>query len=63
MIPNDQPARKQMIELMLSVLTNPNIELTNWESDFIVSIDNQFENRGNLSDRQCEILEKIYDKV
>jgi hypothetical protein len=63
MIPNDQPARKQMIELMLSVLTNPKIELTNWESDFIVSIDNQFENRGNLSDRQCEILEKIYDKV
>ena len=63
MIPNDQPARKQMIELMLSVLVNPNIEITKWESDFIASISDQFESKGNLSDKQCEILERIYDKV
>lgn len=63
MIPNDQPARSQMIELMLSVLINPNIELTQWESDFITSINDQYEKKKNLSDRQCEILERIYDKV
>lgn len=63
MIPNDQPARSQMIALMLSVLINPNVELTKWESDFIVSINDQFTAKDTLSDKQCEILERIYDKV
>lgn len=45
MIPNDQPARSQMIEMMLSVLTNPNTELNKWDSDFIASIDEQYEKK------------------
>lgn len=63
MIPNDQPARGQMIAQMLSVLIKPNADLTKWEQDFIDSINDQFESKGNLSDKQCEILERIYDKV
>lgn len=36
--------------------------LTQWESDFIDSIYEQFEHRGDLSNKQCEILERIHDK-
>jgi uncharacterized membrane-anchored protein len=34
--------------------------LTKWEENFMESITEQFENSGSLSDRQEEILEKIY---
>ena len=34
--------------------------LTKWEEEFIDSIADQMEERGNLSDRQEEILERIY---
>lgn len=34
-------------------------ELTNWEIDFIDSIENQLTFR-NLSEKQAEILERIY---
>ena len=66
MIPNDQLARKQMISNMLMHLTNlgpDDSELTKWETDFVSSIAEQFEQRDNLSDKQCEILERIYNKV
>lgn len=33
-----------------------------WEHDFLESIRDQFENRGTLSERQEEILQKLYDK-
>jgi len=34
--------------------------LTKWEEDFMESIADQFEERGSISDRQEEILERIY---
>lgn len=34
--------------------------LTKWEQDFIESISEQFDERGSISDRQEEILERIY---
>ena len=63
MIPNDQPARGNMIRRMVEVLMNPSVELTSWESDFISSIADQFERKHTLSNKQCEILERLYDKV
>lgn len=67
MIPNDQPLRKQTIERMLDVCaTDAHLtsnDLTKWECDFIDSISEQFETKGDLSTKQCEILEKIYDKL
>ena len=62
MIPNDQPLRRDMIERMLISLETNNEELSERELDFTISVREQFENRGDLSDRQCEILERIYDK-
>jgi len=34
--------------------------LTKWEEDFLESISDQLTNTGSLSDRQAEILERIY---
>jgi len=45
---------------MFSELENPKKELTSWEEGFISSIRDQFDRRGTLSERQAEILEKIY---
>jgi len=65
MIPNDQPLRADMIERMIDFIeSNPNFELlSKWEQDFIYSIREQFDKKGDLSNRQCEILERINDKI
>lgn len=34
--------------------------LTRWEEDFLISIQDQLTIKGSLSDRQAEILERIY---
>ncbi len=34
--------------------------LTPWETSFMESITDQFDRSGRLSDRQVEILERIY---
>lgn len=34
--------------------------LTKWEEDFIDSVTDQFDHRGSVSDRQAEIIERIY---
>lgn len=63
MIPNDLEERKKVINYMLSYITNEQYdELSSWEQNFIDSINEQFEEKGTLSDRQCEKLEQIYDK-
>jgi len=65
MIPNDFEARCSMIEYMLQMLEDED-GLTEWEENFVESVSNQFEKNKQfsktLSDRQCEILERIYDK-
>jgi len=63
MIPNDPEERRKMIVYMLGACNNEDYNLTEWERNFITSINEQFCDRGTLSDRQCEILEKIYDKI
>lgn len=64
MIPNDQPGRGQMIDMMINHLLHPSQheDLTSWEQNFITSLRDQFEAKGNLSTKQCEILERLYDK-
>lgn len=36
--------------------------LTAWENEFIESISDQLDRRGDLSDRQIEILERIVEE-
>lgn len=66
MIPNDQPLRKQTITRMINTVEN-NIEdapenYSDWEKEFIQSVLHQMNIKGDISSRQCEILERIYDK-
>lgn len=51
---------KELIDHMFTSLETPTKDLTKWENDFINSIYDQFERKGDLSDKQFEILEKIY---
>ncbi len=65
MISNDQPLRSQMIERMINhfIKQDPDdLSISEWEKDFIFSVNEQFQRKGDLSNKQCEILEKIYDK-
>lgn len=62
MIPTEPEARKKMISYMLDGLSRSSIE-NEWEANFIESVTVQFEKKQNLSDKQCEILERIYNKV
>lgn len=48
------------IRHFLDELQAPAKELSQWEEGFVVSVGNQFEERGTLSDKQFEILERIY---
>jgi hypothetical protein len=52
--------KEKLITHMLESLETPSRELTPWEVDFIASLKEQFEIRGSLSERQSEILERIY---
>ncbi len=51
---------KSVIEYWLDKVSTEGKELTKWEEDFIESITEQFAKRGSLSDKQEEILERIY---
>lgn len=42
---------------------NRDDKLTEWEQSFIQSIREQYDRRGSLSDKQREILEKIWERV
>jgi len=52
--------RKAEIARMLEMLESPSKELTKWEENFLGSVRDQFTSRGTLSDRQFEILDRIY---
>lgn len=50
---------REVIESCESEIEN----LTKWEQSFVESISDQYERSGRLSDRQLEILERIYLKI
>lgn len=44
----------------LKTVLEDGVGLSKWESDFIQSLDDQFSERGSLSEKQMEVLERIY---
>lgn len=54
------PDQHKLVMHMLQDLETPYKELTKWEEDFVISVTDQFERTHNLSERQFEILERIY---
>ena len=58
--PQDTHKRTTLIQHMLDALETPHKDLTSWEETFIGSLAEQFDSRRSLSDRQFDILERIY---
>lgn len=50
----------EVIEHWITVVNEEGHNLSKWELDFMDSITEQFASRNWLSDRQEEILERIY---
>jgi len=54
------PDLATMIEEILEVAEDI---CTEWEYEFMESVEEQFKERGTLSDKQIDILEGIYEKA
>jgi hypothetical protein len=54
------PDQKALVLHMLQDLETPSRELTKWEEDFIASVTEAFSIWHNLTERQFEILDRIY---
>lgn len=59
-MPPEPALRTALIQHMLTTLETPSKPLTSWEEGFIASISEQFDSKGTLSDKQTDILERIY---
>lgn len=55
--------KKQTIRYAIDYCADNFERLTEWENGFIESISEKFERYGSLSEKQEEILEKIYCKL
>lgn len=51
---------KEVIEHWIQTINEEGRDLTKWEDDFMESVTEQFEERGTVSDKQEEIIERIY---
>jgi hypothetical protein len=54
------PDKIKLVAHMLIELQSPSKPLSNWEENFVESVQGQFEERGSVSTKQFEILEKLY---
>jgi hypothetical protein len=50
----------EIVEHFFKELERPAKELTPWELDFLISVKDQFDRKGRLSEKQFEVLERIY---
>ena len=54
--------KEELIKHMLQALETPVHTLTKWEENFLESINEQFSTKKSLSDRQYEILDRLYSE-
>lgn len=59
---NDINHRYKSIEDKLSVITEYATEHPDFDTEFVDSLNNQFERKGDLSDKQILALSNIIDK-
>lgn len=52
--------KRDLVKHMLRELEMPAKRLTSWELSFLESVSDQFTSRGSLSEKQVEVLERIY---
>jgi hypothetical protein len=63
MIPSEQIIRKQTIRKMIDTMLYEDRFLPYWEDEMMNSLNVQFTLEGDLSDEQCEVLERLYDSL
>ena len=51
---------KEVLKQWITAVNDEGRKLTDWEVQFMESITEQFDNSGGLSEKQEEILERIY---
>lgn len=51
---------RKVIEHWITIIQEEGRDLSDWEEGFVESISEQLERTGSLSNRQEEILERIY---
>jgi len=51
---------KKVIKNWIDTINEEAINLSKWEQDFMESVTEQFERKGSVSDKQEEIIERIY---
>jgi hypothetical protein len=49
-----------VVRLWIQTVLESGVGLTKWEADFVASIDQQFQQKKSLSEKQLEVLERIY---
>jgi hypothetical protein len=52
--------QQKLTEHMLKELESPSRDLTTWEENFLESVADQYSRSRQLSERQFDILERIY---
>ena len=55
-----EPKDKDILTSWILACLEVETELSKWEYDFILSLQEQLEHKSHLSERQEEILERIY---
>lgn len=55
--------KRKQIAYVLSQCEDYTERLSEWERNFVESVTEQFERRGSLSEKQEDVLEKIYCKL
>jgi hypothetical protein len=53
---------KEVVEKWIKTALEDGKGITAWENDFLVSVGEQLERKGTLSDKQEEIVERIYSE-
>lgn len=51
---------REVISQWITSVNDEGRNLTDWEKNFLESVTDHFEGGGNLSEKQQEILERIY---
>lgn len=59
----DKDKINEMIMDILDVANVSNTAITKWEKDFVESVQEQFIEKGSLSEKQEQTLERIWDKI
>lgn len=50
----------EVIEHFFESLKNPTRTLTEWEENFVTSVEYQYNQKRTLTDKQFKVLERIY---